>query len=51
MCDNHTGDFNNIGDKEMAKYISLTYPNDIVHFDTSTSSYKGFKFVMRENTA
>ena len=49
MCDNYTGNFN-IGNKGMAKYISLTYPNDIVYFDTSTT-YAGFKFMMRENTA
>ena len=35
----------------MAKYISLTYPNDIVYFDATATNYSGFKFMMRENTA
>ena len=35
----------------MSKYISLTYPNDIVYFDATASSLSGYKFVMRENTA
>lgn len=35
----------------MTKYISLTYPNDIVYFDATASGYDGFKFIMRENTA
>ena len=48
MCDNYTGDTDN---KRITKYISATYPNDIVYFDTSNANAPGFKFVMRENTA
>ena len=35
----------------MSKYISVTYPNDIVYFDVSSGNASTYKFVMRENTA
>lgn len=46
VLDNITGNT-----KRMSKYISLTYPNDIVYLDTTNANTPGFKFMMRENTA